>query len=130
MPKKLQLSSLRYAHIEDGFGDSVPPRYIKGGSSKYVYLRDSKKFLKAVATILEVTTKISSNPGGTAVAGDTSFSVTRGDALLEVFLTYSEHKGHAQLVWRVGKDGANNWIKDPATSPEDVAQEIVGGTKG
>ncbi len=134
----LTLRDVTYASIEDGyfFGDVVAPRH-GVVSAKYLYFELGKKFFKAVHSSLvagaeSVLTKISTNPGGPAVAGDVSLSGEIDGWVVHVALSYDVQLGHAKLYWRLGKrefavDGANIWIESPTTTPSDVAAAILRG---
>lgn len=132
------LRDVTYASIEDGyfFGDVVAPRH-GVVSAKYLYFDLGKKFFKALHSSLvagaeSVLTKISTNPGGPAVAGDVSLSGEIDGWVVHVALSYDVQLGHAKLYWRLGKrslavDGANFWIETPATTASEVADAILRG---
>lgn len=133
----MRLGDLRYEDASDSYGDPVSPRH-GGPSSKYVYLRDCKKFLRLVAKGLplgrpvegrpsELSCRVKDNPGGPAVPGDASLEASREGVVLNVALVMRED--HATACWRIGRrpyavDGANNWVDDPDATPTDVADAI------
>lgn len=146
--RALKLGTLRYHSIAPyGYGDEVAPRN-GGPSAKYVYLRDCKKFLRAVAAGLpsEFACKVESNPGGFAVPGDAHLVASRGDLILYVSVRFDVilnsggrrddsdrgrisdlGEGHASLFWRFGHkayavDGVNMWVTEGETLPSDIVK--------
>lgn len=125
---KMRLGDLRYDRND--YGDMVPPR--KGvPSRKYLYMRDSKAFLRFVRSWLPPlsSSKILSSPAGSLLPGDTTLNGEVEGRFLHVGLIYDEDRGHAVAYWRVGRrgyaaDGANTWVEDPAATPSYLAEQI------
>jgi len=115
---------------KEGFGDTVAPRH-GGPSAKYAFLRDAKRFLRAVAKGLpsEVQTKVTECAGGFAVPGSASLNGYCRERHLHVSLVYRYDAPLPALLWRIGtrryaSDGVNRWIEDPTTTPQDVTARL------
>lgn len=124
------LQDLSYeTSIDNGFGDAVSPRH-GGPSAKYTYMERCKRFLKAISLQLPTLTfKVSSNPAGPGSPGDVSMLAWRGAQVIHCALVYRPDVGHAHFYWRIGPppfavDGTNQWIEDPETTPDIIAEQI------
>lgn len=131
------LADVRYAtDCSDGFGDSIAPRHLKGGSPKYRALQKARVFLREMADHLppemqpQGTVVINLNPAGPAMPGEASFCIQYAQGR-RVFaqVTPGFAWNSASVMVRVGRkpyavDGANTWFVQDDTGPQEVAQVL------